>query len=67
MHAGGLFGYKPKYQEHITTEADFIAACDAIKMILYFRSLLQELNIDQSHTTVMYEDTVSAPLMANAQ
>ena len=39
MLAGGAIAYKAKYQEVIamsTTEAEFIAACDAAKMILFF-------------------------------
>lgn len=48
MFAGGAVRYQYRYQDviaHSSTEAEFIAACDAGKMILIFRSVLQDLNI----------------------
>jgi hypothetical protein len=70
MYAGGAVGYKSKYQDniaHSTTEAEFTAACDAAKQILFFRSVLDEMNIEQHHATPLYEDNAGALLMANAQ
>jgi hypothetical protein len=70
MYAGGAVGYRCKYQDtiaHSSTEAEFTAACDAGKMILYFRSILEDLNIPQSEATILYEDNNGALLMANAQ
>jgi hypothetical protein len=70
MYAGGSIGYKTKYQETIalsTTDAEFTAACDAAKMILFFRSLLDDLGIQQQHATILYEDNNGALMMANAQ
>jgi hypothetical protein len=70
MHAGGVVGYKTKYQDTIalsSTEAEFTAACDAAKLILFFRSLMDDLNIPQNNTTILYEDNNGALLMANAQ
>jgi hypothetical protein len=70
MYAGGAVGYKSKYQEniaHSTTEAEFTAACDAAKQILFFRSVLDEMKIEQHHATKLYEDNAGALLMANAQ
>ena len=69
MYAGGTIGHKTKYQEtmaHSTTEGEFMTAYDARKMLLYFRSLLQELEIDQSQATAMYKDNNDALMMANA-
>ena len=69
MYAGGAIGYKTKYQDTIalsSTEAEFIAACDAAKLVLYFRSLLQELNIPQEDATVIYEDNRGALMMVAA-
>lgn len=43
MYAGGVVGYRTRFQDtiaHSSTEAEFTAACDAGKLILYFRSLL---------------------------
>jgi hypothetical protein len=70
MYAGGAVGYKCKYQDviaHSSTEAEFTAACDAGKMILYFRSILEDLGFEQEDATVLYEDNNGALLMANAQ
>lgn len=68
--AGGVIGYKTKFQPviaHSSTEAEFIAACDTAKMILFFRSILEELGIEQQEATVLYEDNTGALMMANAQ
>jgi hypothetical protein len=59
MYTGGVVGYKSKYQDniaHSTTEAKFTAACDAAKQILFFRSVLDEIQIAQHHATPLYED-----------
>lgn len=70
MLAGGVIGYKTKFQTviaHSSTEAEFVAACDTAKMILFFRSLLDELDLPQHSATILYEDNTGALLMANAQ
>jgi hypothetical protein len=70
MFAGGAIGYRCKYQDtiaHSSTEAEFTAACDAGKLILFFRSLLYDLGIEQEHATILYEDNSGALLMANAK
>ena len=70
MYAGGVIGYKCKYQDviaHSSTEAEFTAACDAGKMILFFRSILEDLGYEQLDATVLYEDNNGALMMANAQ
>ena len=36
-------------------------------MILFFRSILQDLDLEQTNATVLYEDNSGALLMANAQ
>jgi hypothetical protein len=67
LYAGGTIGYKCKYQDtiaHSSTEAEFVAACDAGKMILFFRPLLDDLGYEQPHATTLYN---SAMMMANAQ
>ena len=69
MFAGCVVYYKTKYQStvaHSTTEAEFTAACDAAKVTLYIRSILEELNIPQEHATIIYEDNAGALNMANA-
>ena len=70
LFAGGAVGYKCKYQDtiaHSSTEAEFVAACDAGKMILFFRSLLHDLGYEQPDATILYEDNNGALMMANAQ
>jgi hypothetical protein len=70
MVAGGIVGYKIKFQHAIalsSTEAEWVAACDAGKMILYFRALLEDLGIPQEDVTVMFQDNRRALNMANAQ
>jgi hypothetical protein len=68
--AGGTIMYKTKYQDTIaqsTTEAEFTAACDAGKAILYVRSILDEINMPQDMATTLYIDNNGALLMGNAQ
>jgi deoxyuridine 5'-triphosphate nucleotidohydrolase len=68
--AGGVILYKTQYQATIalsTTEAEFTAACEAGKYILYVRTILQEIGLEQQQATILYEDNQGALLMANAQ
>ena len=61
--------YKTRFQDAValsSTEAEFIAACDAGKNCLYFRSILNDLGIEQQQATVIYEDNEGVILMANA-
>ena len=70
MLAGGTIHYKSKYQDVIATstgEAEFIAAAEAGKQILYIRSILQTIGIPQQAATTLFEDNQGALLMANAQ
>jgi hypothetical protein len=69
MYVGGAIACKSKFQEVIalsTTEAEFVAACDTAKMLLFFCSILDDFGLDQRHTTVLYEDNTGALLMTNA-
>ena len=68
--AGGCILYKTKYQDTIalsTTEAEFTAASDAGKAILYVRSILNQINVPQDKATVLHIDNNGALLMGNAQ
>jgi len=70
MLAGAAIAYKTRFQNTIThssTDAEWLAACDVGKVILYYRSLLEELGIPQYDATVLYEDNRGALFMANAQ
>jgi hypothetical protein len=68
--AGGTIAYKTKFQVTValsSTEAEFMAACDAGKMMLFIRSILWDLGIPQQAATVLYEDNDACTAMANAQ
>ena len=67
MYAGGVVHFKTRYQDTIalsSTEAEFVALCDAGKVVLYTRSVLDELGVPQTNATVLYEDNKGALLMA---
>jgi hypothetical protein len=49
------------------TEAEFMAACNTGKMILYVRSILWDLGIPQEAATVMHEGNDACTAMGNAQ
>ena len=49
-----------------STEAEFMAACDAAKVILFVRSILWDLGIPQLAATLLYEDNDACTAMANA-
>ena len=68
--AGGTILYKTKYQDTIafsSTEAEFTAAVDAGKAILYIRSILEEIQVPQEAATNLFIDNNGALLMGNAQ
>ena len=46
-----------------STEAEFVALCDAVKVVLYARSILNDLNVPQDNATVLFEDNRGALLM----
>ena len=67
--AGGTISYKTQFQDIValsSTEAEFIAACEAGKNCLYIRSILDDLGIPQEEATIIYEDNKAAVAMANA-
>ena len=66
---GGAVFYKTRFQPTValsSTEAEFIAACEAAKIIPYVRSILDDVGIQQNEATTLYEDNQGALLMANA-
>ena len=70
MFGGATIYYKTRYQSTVaqsSTESEFMSACDAGKISLYLRSILDELQISQEKATILYEDNKGALLMANAQ
>ena len=68
--AGGTIAYKSKFQPTVagsSTEAEFMAAYDTGKMILFVRSVLWDLGVPQEAATVLYEDNDACTAMGNAQ
>ena len=66
---GGCIFYKTRFQPTValsSTEAEFIAACDAAKVILYMRSILDDIGISQDSATTLFEDNQGALLMVNS-
>jgi hypothetical protein len=57
MFAGGVIGYKSKFQTiivHLSTIAEFVTACDTAIIILFFRSLLQDAGIGNNKMQLYY-------------
>ena len=70
FYGGAVIAYKSKFQKTValsSTEAEFSAACEAGKIILYLRTILEELGMEQEKATILYEDNQGALLMANAK
>jgi len=70
MLGGGVIVYKTRYQPTVagsSTEAEFAAANETGKIVLYVRSILYELGYPQSDPTVIHEDNRGCLFLANAQ
>ena len=66
--AGAPVVYRSRLQPTISQssiEVEFIAAIKAGKLILYLRSMLNDLDIHQYEATNLYEDNTAAIAMAN--
>ena len=69
LFAGGPVVYKTKYQKAIalsSTEAEFYALCELGKVILYIRSVLHDLGIEQHQATSIYEDNRGCMLIVKS-
>jgi hypothetical protein len=67
--ADGTVAYKCKFQPTVagsSTEAEFMAAYDTGKMILFIRSVLWDLDIPQEAATLLYDDNDGCTAMGNA-
>ena len=49
-----------------STEAEFIAACDTAKVILYVMFILEGIGISHDSATILYEYNQGVFLMANS-
>ena len=68
--AGTTVAYKTRLKPTVvmsSTEAEFMAASDAGKILLFVRSILRDLDIPQEVATILYKDNVGAIGMVNAQ
>lgn len=68
--AGGTIFHKTRFQNIVVlslTKAELIAACNTGKNCLYGRSILDDLDITQEHTIIIYEDNKAATAMANTK
>jgi hypothetical protein len=68
--AGGTIEYKTKLQPTVAlsaTEAEFMAASDAGKMLLFFRSILWDLEIPQQAASILYKGNDTCTVMTNSQ
>ncbi len=68
--AGSTIAYKCKFQPTVagsSMEAEFMAAWDTAKMILFIRSVLWDLCIPQEAATMRYKDNNGCTAMGNAQ
>ena len=66
---GGIIYYKIRFQITVSlssTEAEFLAACEASKVILYIRSILDDIGIPQDEATKLFENNQGALMMANS-
>jgi hypothetical protein len=50
-----------------STEAEFMAACDTSKMVLFVRNVLWDLGVPQEAATLLYKDNDGCTAMGNAQ
>ena len=68
--AGGTVAYKSMLEPTVamsSTEAEFMMAAYAGKMVLFVRSILWDLGVPQTSATILYEDNDAATAMANSQ
>ena len=68
--AGAPILFKSRLQTTVafsSTEAEYVAAADAGKAVLYLRSILEQLKVPLHSATPMYIDNQGARLMANNQ
>ena len=65
---GGCIYYKTKFQTTIalsSTEAEFVAATETAKSILYIQRILKEIGTEQQHANIIHIDNNGALNMAN--
>ena len=63
MYVGAVVAYKSVYQKSVadrSTEAEFYVLVECAKMMMYLRSVLEDLGIDQTFATPIFEDNKGA-------
>ena len=66
--AGSRVYYKTKLRTTValsSTEAEFIAACEAAKVILYVRSILEDMGVQYTEATTLFEDNQDSVVNGN--
>ena len=66
--AGAAIYFKSRFQQTIalsSCEAEFVAATDSGKAILYIRTILEEIGVPQQQATILHIDNNGALNMAN--
>jgi len=56
FYSGAVIAYKSKFQRTvglISAEAEFSAACEAGKIILYLRTILEELGMERESNNII--------------
>ena len=69
IFGGAVIAYKSSYQKSVadsSTEAEFYALVECGKMMLYIRSILDELGIEQTFASTIYEDNKGAIDIVNS-
>jgi len=67
--AGGSIFYKTNFQSSValnSIRAEFIAACETPKVIIYIRSILDDIHIRQDKASTLFEDNQDAILLVNS-
>lgn len=70
MYGGCAIAFKTAFQKAVSlssTEAEFYALVEGGKMLLYLRSILEDLGIEQLNATSVYEDNQGCLQMVNTQ
>ena len=63
MYGGAVVACKSSYQKAVadrSTEAEFYALVEYGKMMLYIRSVIEDLGIDQTFASPIFEDNKGA-------
>ena len=69
IYAGAVIVFKTSFQKAIansSTEAEFFALSEGSRLMLYIRSILEEIGMEQEFASPIYEDNQGCLLMVNS-